>query len=113
MATVPGGLACPLPAESWWGRVSQKLNTTYHDRAMYFFGFIVLAHWAEHLVQAFQVYVLGWPLKESLGLVGMAFPALVKTELMHYAYAFVMLVGLWSLRKGFVGRQYEIGRAHV
>jgi len=23
---------------------------------------IVIAHWAEHLVQAYQVYVLKWPL---------------------------------------------------
>ena len=106
MATVSSDLSCPLVPESFWARLSRLLNSTYHDRAMYVFGFIVLTHWAEHLVQAFQVYALGWPLKDARGVLGMPFPWLVKSEALHYGYAFVMLVGLWVLRKGFVGRQY-------
>ena len=31
------------------------------------FMVIVLAHWAEHLLQAFQIYALGWPVPESQG----------------------------------------------
>jgi hypothetical protein len=52
------------------------------------------------------VYVLHWPLPEARGVLGLWFPWLVKSELMHYAYALVMLAGLWFLRKGFTGRSY-------
>jgi hypothetical protein len=64
---------------------------------------VVLAHWAEHLAQAYQVYVLGWPRPQSGGVLGLFFPWLVSSEVMHYGYALVMLVGLWTLRKGFSG----------
>jgi hypothetical protein len=62
---------------------------------------IVLAHWAEHLTQAIQIYVLGWPVPESRGLLGQFYPWLIKSETLHYGYALVMLVGIWVLRKGF------------
>ncbi|MEU6077875.1 hypothetical protein [Micromonospora sp. NPDC047074] len=65
---------------------------------------IVLAHWAEHLVQAFQIWGLGWARPEARGVLGMPFPWLVSSEWLHYGYAIVMLVGLWILRTGFVGR---------
>jgi hypothetical protein len=106
MATVSTGVACPLEPQSLWGRLSRKLNTTWHKRALQMFMLITLAHWGEHLAQTFQVYVLHWPLKESFGMVGMLFPALVKNESIHYAYAIVMLIGLWVLRTGFTGRAY-------
>jgi hypothetical protein len=64
---------------------------------------IVLAHWAEHLAQAFQVYALRWPVPEARGVLGLWYPWLVKSELLHYAYALVMLVGIWMLRLGFTG----------
>jgi hypothetical protein len=31
------------------------------------------------------------------------YPWLIKSEVLHYAYALVMLVGIWVLRKGFTG----------
>jgi hypothetical protein len=68
---------------------------------------IVLAHWCEHLAQAFEVYVLGWPVGEARGLLGMPFPWLVSSESIHYVYALGTLVGLWVLRLGFVGRAYQ------
>jgi len=34
-----------------------KLNSVWHERALLVFMFIVLAHWAEHLLQAYQIYV--------------------------------------------------------
>jgi hypothetical protein len=68
------------------------------------FMFVVLAHWAEHLTQAFQIYVLGRPIPQSRGVLGQFFPWLVKSEWLHYGYALVMLIGLWLLRKAFVGR---------
>lgn len=81
----------------------RRLNTTGHERALQFFMVIVLAHWAEHLVQAFQIYALGWPPPEARGVLGLWFPWMVKSEVLHYGYALVMLIGLWMLRSGFVG----------
>lgn len=81
----------------------KRLNSTWHERALQFFMFIVLAHWAEHLVQAFQIYALGWPVPESRGILGLWYPWLVKSEVLHYGYALVMLVGIWMLRPGFIG----------
>jgi hypothetical protein len=62
---------------------------------------IVLAHWAEHLMQALQIYGLGWPVPESRGAIGYFFPWVVKSETLHYGYALIMLVGLLVLRRGF------------
>lgn len=80
-----------------------KLNSVWHRRSLNLFMFIVLAHWAEHLTQAFQIYVLGWARPAAGGFLGLFFPWLVSSELLHYGYAIVMLVGLWMLRKGFTG----------
>ena len=86
------------------GRLLDRLNTEWHERALQLFMVIVLAHWAEHLVQAYQIYVLGWPIPKSLGVLGLVYPWLVKSEVLHYGYALVMLVGIWLLRPGFVGK---------
>jgi hypothetical protein len=80
-----------------------RLNGERHETALRVFVAIVLAHWGEHLLQAFQIYVLGWPVPEARGLVGYFFPVLVSSETLHYGYALVMLVGLWMLRPGFIG----------
>jgi hypothetical protein len=82
-----------------------SLNSTGHERALHVFMAIVLAHWAEHLLQAFQIYALGWPVPEARGALGYFFPWLVKSETLHYGYALVMLLGLWMLRPGFTGTQ--------
>jgi hypothetical protein len=81
----------------------EKLNSVWHKRALYLFTVIVLAHWAEHLAQAYQIYLLGWPRPAAGGFLGYFFPWLVSSELMHYGYAIVMLVGIWMLRRGFTG----------
>jgi hypothetical protein len=83
--------------------LSDKLNGKWHKPGLQIFMVIVLAHWAEHLVQAFQVYVLHWPIPTARGVLGLWFPWLVKSELLHYLYALVMLIGLWVFRKGFQG----------
>jgi hypothetical protein len=67
----------------------EKLNSRWHERALQLFMLVVLGHWAEHIAQAWQIYVLN--------------PWLVKSELLHYSYALVMLLGMWTLRKGFTG----------
>ena len=81
-----------------------RLNSDRHELALRAFMVIVLAHWVEHLLQALQIYVLGWPVPEARGAIGLIFPWLIKSETMHYGYAVVMLVGLFMLRKGFTGR---------
>jgi hypothetical protein len=82
----------------------ERLNSRWHERSLQIFTAIVLAHWAEHLAQAFQIYVLGWPPPESRGVLGLWYPWLVSSEVLHYAYAIVMLAGIWMLRPGFVGK---------
>ncbi|MFU8852193.1 hypothetical protein ACNAW0_14595 [Micromonospora sp. SL1-18] len=81
-----------------------RLNGKYHRAALNAFMVVVAAHWAEHLVQAFQIWVLDWPRPKALGLLGLPFPWLIKSEAMHYGYALIMLIGLWVLRHGYVGR---------
>ena len=84
----------------------ESLNGRWHKQALYVYTAIVLAHWAEHLAQTIQIYVLHWPVKESRGVLGIWFPWLVSSELLHYGYAIVMLAAFWILRRGFVGRSY-------
>jgi len=86
-----------------FSRLLERLNTGWHERALQIFLVVVLAHWAEHLAQAFQVYALGWPIPESRGVLGLWFPWLVSSELLHYGYALVMLAGIWVLLPGFTG----------
>jgi hypothetical protein len=95
-----------LISHAWYVNMMQTLNTVWHERSLQIFMAIVLAHWAEHLVQAYQIYVLGWPIPESLGVIGYWFPWMFQSEFLHYGYALVMLIGIWILRTGFVGSSY-------
>jgi hypothetical protein len=81
----------------------EKLNARWHKSALQLFTVVVLAHWAEHLAQAVQIYALGWPRPQANGVLGLWYPWLVSSELMHYGYAVVMLAGIWMLRRGFTG----------
>lgn len=81
-----------------------RLNSSLHKPANQLFMVIVLAHWGEHLAQAWQIWALHWPRPMANGLLGLWYPWLVTSEVLHYAYALVMLVGLWLLRPGFVGQ---------
>jgi hypothetical protein len=81
----------------------ERINGPQHETALRIFTAIVLAHWGEHLLQAFQIYVLAWPVPEARGIVGYFFPVLISSEMLHYGYALVMLAGLWVLRSGFTG----------
>ncbi len=87
-----------------WARFMERLNSDWHEKAMQIYMVVVLAHWAEHLAQALQIYVLGWNIPDSRGILGLWYPWLVKSELLHYGYALVMLTAFWLLRTGFKGR---------
>lgn len=93
-------IAEPIGVRQRW---IDRINSSSHETALWIYMAIVLAHWMEHIVQAFQVWVLDMPRPESLGILGMAFPWLVKSETMHFTYAVLMLVGLVLLRPGFLG----------
>ena len=103
MSTTPDALTCPLPARK---SLIDRLNEEWHKPALLIYTAIILLHWSEHLTQAFQIYVLHWPIKEARGLLGIPFPWLVASEGLHYFYAVFMLIAFWVLRKGFVGRSY-------
>lgn len=81
-----------------------SLNGQHHRAALNIFLVVVLAHWVEHLVQAYQIWVLGMPRPAARGVLGQWFPTLVAGEWLHYGYALVMLVGLFLLLPGFTGR---------
>jgi hypothetical protein len=85
-------------------RWSIALNVRHHKAALMVFTFVVLAHWAEHIVQAIQIYLLGWPRPKAGGVLGLLYPWLVTSEWLHYGFAVVMLIGLILLRPGFAGR---------
>lgn len=83
--------------------VLDTLNGAWHERALWLFAAVVGAHWVEHLVQAVQIWWLGWARPDSLGLLGMYFPALVKSEVLHFGFALVMIASLIILTPGFTG----------
>jgi hypothetical protein len=90
--------------ERRWLGPGGLLNTRYHKTALTLYTLVVLGHWAEHLAQAVQVYVLHWPRPAAGGVLGLAFPVLVTSEWLHYGYAIVMMVAFVVLRHGFTGR---------
>lgn len=82
----------------------EALNGRLHGVSLSVFMLVVLGHWAEHLVQAVQVYALDVPRPRALGVLGSVWPSLIRSEWLHYGYALVMLVGLFLLQHGFTGR---------
>jgi hypothetical protein len=50
----------------------ESLNSRWHKLVLEIFGLIVVAHWAEHIAQAVQIYALGWPRPETNGVLGLA-----------------------------------------
>lgn len=83
----------------------QRLNSDWHERGLQAFTIVVLGHWAEHILQAIQIYAWHWPVPQARGVLGYFFPWLVTSEALHYGYALVMLLGIWLFRPGFTGRR--------
>ena len=106
-ASVPNIQGHVLPLSSH-ETLSEKLNGKWHEKALWVFMAIVLAHWGEHLAQAYQIWVMGWPTAKANGILGLWYPWLIKSEALHYGYALVMLIGIWVLRKGFAGRSRHL-----
>lgn len=99
MATFDHALQAPV-RQGWLGR----LNAEWHERALWAFAAIVAAHWLEHLVQAVQIWWLGWARPEARGVLGLAFPWLVKSEALHFGFTLSMIAALAILAPGFTGK---------
>jgi hypothetical protein len=56
---------------------------------------IVIFHFVEHVTQLIELYVLHWPRPDCLGILGVLYPWLMRSELLHLAYALYMLWGLY------------------
>jgi hypothetical protein len=85
---------------SWF----EQLNGPWHARMLWLYMVIVLGHWLEHLTQIYQVYVWGWMPQEAQGVLGVWFPALASSEVLHFTYNLFLWGGLLLLRPGFHGR---------
>ena len=81
-----------------------RLNGSWHKRANLVLLTIVVGHWVEHVMQAYQVYALNESRPHAHGAIGMLFPWLVTSEWLHYGYVGAILAGLVVLRPGFSGR---------
>jgi hypothetical protein len=64
---------------------------------------IMMAHWLEHIFQAYQVYVMGYERHHAMGMLGQLYPWLVHSEWMHFGYAVLTWLGLVFLRHEFSG----------
>ncbi|NJR47260.1 MAG: hypothetical protein HC775_16765 [Hyellaceae cyanobacterium CSU_1_1] len=60
---------------------------------------VVIFHFVEHIAQMVQLYVLHWSRPDCLGILGWWFPWLMRSELLHLAYAVYMLGGLYHFRR--------------
>ena len=85
-------------------RFFNTLNGPWHTRAILVLVTIVVGHWVEHAMQAYQVYGLKQSRPHAHGAIGMLFPWLVTSEWLHYGYVAGILAGLALLRPGFSGR---------
>jgi hypothetical protein len=68
---------------------------------MKIFGTIMIVHWLEHLFQAYQVYVLHMNRTCALGMLGMKYPWLIRTESLHFVFALLTFAGMI-----YAGRHY-------
>lgn len=80
------------------------LNGRLHKTGLVLFTIAVTVHYFEHVGQAIEVLGLGWKTKDAGGFVGLIYPPLVTSEIMHYSFAVFMTVGFWVLRPAFKGR---------
>lgn len=78
------------PSATGFQRFLALLNgPLWHERALWLYGVIVLAHWLEHLTQAWQVYALHWPRPTAGGALGLALSSVTG------------VAALWLVKEGF------------
>ena len=86
-----------------WANFYRQLNGSWHKQALWVFMLIVFAHWAEHVAQIYQIYMLGWTPKQAGGALGLILPQLVESEILHTGYNLLLWGGIFLLRGGFSG----------
>jgi hypothetical protein len=96
-----GPLPAAQPAPSTW---LAQLNGPLHARALWIFMLVVVAHWMEHVLQVYQIYALSWSPDDAGGLLGVIYPQLIESELLHFVYDFIQWAGILLLWPGFRGR---------
>lgn len=74
-----------------------------HDLMLKSFAVLMVAHWLEHLVQAYQVWGLGYERHHAGGLLGQVFPWLMHSEWLHFVYAVLTFAGILLLYRAFSG----------
>lgn len=84
-------------------KVIQHVNSRRYSLYLLLFNLLVVFHFSEHLAQIGQVYIFHWERSRALGFLGLYYPTLVKSELLHYIYALIMVVGLFMLKYSIVG----------
>jgi hypothetical protein len=84
-----------------WYQLLNVLNDQWHEQALWLFMMIVLGHFSEHIVQIYQIYILGWLPTEAGGILGLKFPFLVTSEYLHIFYNGLTWIGILLLRQGF------------
>ena len=67
---------------------------------------ISILHFIEHVAQIIEVYVLHIPREKALGILGLFYPWLMRSETLHYALALYMLVAIWIFRHRFRNNGY-------
>jgi hypothetical protein len=80
------------------------MNGRWHEVLLLIIMVGILAHMAEHVTQAVQIYALGNAIPESRGVAGQWIPWLARSESLHYFYAIYTLLGLVILAPAFQGR---------
>lgn len=81
----------------------EKLNSIWHEKALWVYLVIVLGHFSEHAVQIYQVYIMGWLPKQAGGILGLWLPWLAESEILHIAYNGSMWIGILLLARGISG----------
>ena len=82
----------------------ERLNGPLHAPAVWVFMLIIVAHWAEHVLQIYQIYALGWSPLKAGGLIGVIYPGLVESETLHFVYDLIQWGGIIILLPGFHGK---------
>ncbi|MEZ4732405.1 MAG: hypothetical protein R3E79_35280 [Caldilineaceae bacterium] len=88
------------PRPPFYGR---RTLFTLHALALWLYLVLVLGHWSEHVMQIYQVYVLGWLPQQAGGILGLWYPWLAAAEILHFVYNGLQLAGLVALRPGVRG----------
>jgi len=81
-----------------------QLGGAWHTRALSIYMLVVFGHWTEHIVQAYQVFILDWARPDAGGLIGLWFPWLAQSEVLHFVYNLLLFAGLVLFWPGFRGR---------